>query len=86
MIELLLVLILVFEIIRLVLYMRDSRNVNKTNKTAREHQARNENFAKTMNEEWKLLRKAEIEELKQLTRESDTMREIYDEWKASKQF
>lgn len=81
MIETLLILVLVFESIRLVLYLRDSHNVNVTNKKAREQQAKYEEFAKTMHEEWKLIRAAEIEELKQLAHESDTMRQVYDEWK-----
>jgi len=75
MIETLLILILVFEVIRLILYVRDSRDIRGRNQEAKESMKR-------ANEDWKSLRKAEIEELRILAKDSDTMREIYEEYKA----
>uniref|UniRef100_A0A6M3JT97 Uncharacterized protein n=1 Tax=viral metagenome TaxID=1070528 RepID=A0A6M3JT97_9ZZZZ len=75
MIETLLILILLFEVIRLVLYVRDSCDVRRRNQEAKETMQR-------ANEDWKSLRKAEIEELRILAKDSDTMREIYEDYKA----
>lgn len=75
MIEVLLILVLIFEIIRLIVYVRDSNEVRRRNQEAREQM-------RQASEDWKSLRKAEIEELKILAKDSDTMREIYEEYKA----
>jgi len=80
MIEVLLVLIVVFEVIRLLVYLGDSRMARETNRKASEHQNKNEEFVQRQNAEWKSIRKAEIAELKNLALLSDTMKQIYDEW------
>ena len=76
----LLVLIVVFEIIRLWIYLLDSRLVKEANKHAVEIQREALAFADRQNSDWKKIRALEIKELKQLARESDTMKQIYDEW------
>ena len=80
----LLVVIVIIEIIRFCIYIQDSRRVNQTNKLAREQQARALEFSKRQNDEWKKIRALEIKELKQLAKESDTMKQIYDEWVADR--
>ena len=69
MIETLLALILIFEIVRLYLYIQDSRRINKLNTDGRERSIK-------MDKEWQLLRKAELEELTALAKGSDTLRQI----------
>ena len=80
----LLVVITVFEVIRLWLYIQDSRRVNRTNQSINEQQERALKFAETQNADWKKIRELEIKELKQLAEESDTMKQIYDEWVQAK--
>uniref|UniRef100_A0A6M3LHG0 Uncharacterized protein n=1 Tax=viral metagenome TaxID=1070528 RepID=A0A6M3LHG0_9ZZZZ len=76
----LLIVIVVLEIIRFVIYIQDSKRIRITNKLAGEQQARAVEFAKKQNADWKKIRALEIKELKQLAKESDTMKQIYDEW------
>ena len=76
----LLIVIVLFEVIRLCLYIQDSRRVRRTNKFVTEQQERALKFAETQNTDWKKIRELEIKELKQLAKESDTMKQIYDEW------
>ena len=75
----LLIAILVFETIRLWLYIVDSRRIREANKHAGENHARSLEFTKEQSDDWKKIRALEIEELKQLAKESDTMKQIYDE-------
>ena len=82
MIEGLLVAILVFECIRLWLYIQDSVRTKRINKQIEVQQQRALEFADKQDKDWKKIRELEIKELKQLAKESDTMKEIYDEWKA----
>lgn len=84
MIKWLLVAILIFESVRLVLYVIDSQRARKINKSIQEYQSHILEFSKTMDADWTRLRALEIEELKHLAKESDTMKEIYDEWVANK--
>lgn len=81
----LLIAILVFETIRLWLYIVDSRRIREVNKHAGENHARSLEFAEQQNADWKKIRALEIEELKQLAKESDTMKQIYDEWVEAKE-
>ena len=76
----LLIIIVVLEVIRFVIYCQDSRAVRRTNARAAEYQKQNAEFVERQNSEWKKIRELEIEELKQLAKESDTMKQIYDEW------
>ena len=80
----LLIVIVVFEIIRLWIYIQDSRRVNKNNQRVEESQKRALEFAKQQNADWKKIRALEIKELRQLAKESDTMKQIYDEWVETK--
>ena len=75
-----LIAILCFEIIRLVLYVQDSRRLRKSNQRVEEHQKGVLEFSQKMDADWKRIRETEIEELRQLAKESDTMKRIYDEW------
>lgn len=84
MIEALLAMIVVFEILRLCLYIKDSFNASKVNRGIIEQQQRAFEFAKKQSTDWKKIRELEIKELKQLAKESDTMKQIYDEWLESK--
>jgi ubiquinone biosynthesis protein Coq4 len=76
----LLVLILIFEVIRLVLYLRDSMRSKKINEGFMAQRERALDFEKQQSEDWKHIRALEIEELKELAKESDTMKEIYTDW------
>jgi len=76
----LLIVIVVFECIRLWVYIQDSRRVNRTNALVEAHQKKAIEFQEKQNAEWKKIRALEIKELKQLAKESDTMKQIYDEW------
>lgn len=76
MINILLGIIILFEIIRLILYVRDIRLVHANNKRVKELQFKAQ-------EDWKELRRLEIEELKRLAEDSDTMKEIYQEYMKS---
>lgn len=80
----LLVLIVLMELVRLVLYVQDSNRVRTTNELIREQHERATAFAEQQNDEWKKIREAEIEELRQVAKESDTMKQIYDEWVKAK--
>lgn len=80
MINILLTLVLIFEIIRLILYIQDSRRIRKQNELAAENRDKWQEFEKKNTEDWKQLRQMEIAELKELAKASDTMKEIYDEW------
>jgi len=80
MVSYLLVLILIFEIIRLALYVKDSTRINKINKDAYAQRERALEFEKKQSEDWKHIRTLEIEELKELAKASDTMQEIYNDW------
>ena len=84
MITVLLVIIVVFEIIRLWIYLLDSRRVKEANKHVGEIQQKALAFADRQNSDWKKIRALEIKELKQLAKESDTMKQIYDEWVEAK--
>ena len=76
----LLITLVVLEVIRLWLYIQDSRRVRRTNLFVSEQQERVLEFAEKQNADWKKIRQLEIKELKQLAKESDTMKQIYDEW------
>jgi hypothetical protein len=80
MIEVLLIIVVIFEAIRFVLYVQDSSRIKRTNTIAQEQQLKNAEFVKQQNDEWKQIRAAEIAELKELAKSSDTMKQIYDEW------
>lgn len=80
MITALLITIVVFEIVRLVIYLWDSNRVRTTNHLLEEQRQKALEFAEKQDEDWKQIRKAEIEELRQLAETSDTMKQIYDEW------
>jgi len=80
MIEGLLIIIVLLDVIRFWVYLQDSRRMRETNKRATELYQQSAEFNKKQNEEWKKIRSLEIEELKQLAKESDTMKQIYDEW------
>lgn len=81
--NILLIIIVVFEVIRLWAYLIETRRVHTLNNSAFEQQKKVLEFAKQQEEDWKRIRKAEIEELRLLAKESDTMKEIYDEWKTA---
>jgi len=74
----LLIMLVVLEIIRLYLTIKDTQRINKINERAGEQQERALDFAERQNAEWKRIR--EIEELEELARKSPTMKQIYDEW------
>ena len=80
----LLVILVVLEVIRMWFIVRDSKRISSINKHASEQQARALEFAEKQNADWKKIRALEIKELKQLAKESDTMKQIYDEWVEAK--
>jgi len=76
----LLITLVVLEIIRLYLTIKDTQRINKINEHVGDQQAKALEFAERQNAEWKRIREIEIKELKELAKESNTMKEIYDEW------
>jgi len=80
----LLITLVVLEVIRMWFVVRDSRRISRINKHAGEQQVKALEFAEKQNADWKKIRRLEIKELKQLAKESDTMKQIYDEWVESK--
>jgi len=78
--NILLAVIILFEIIRLIVYLRDSKAVKETNKKVAVWQSEALAKSEKHDAEWKELRKAELVELRELAKTSDTMKEIYDEW------
>ena len=76
----LLIVIVLLEVIRLWIYIQDSRSVHRTNQLVSEQQKKALDFAREQNDDWKKIRQLEIKELKQLAKKSDTMKQIYDEW------
>ena len=76
----LLLVIVLLEVVRFLIYLQDSRRVAKSNEHVKEQQQRALEFAEKQNADWKALRALEIEELKELAKSSDTMKQIYDEW------
>ena len=81
----LLIVLVLFEAFRLWVYIKDSRRVREVNKRVEAQQENILKFAEKQNSDWKKIRELEVRELKQLAKESDTMKQIYDEWvKANK--
>ena len=81
----LLIVIVLLEAFRLWVYIKDSRRVREVNKRVEAQQENALKFAEKQNSDWKKIRELEVRELKQLAKESDTMKQIYDEWvKANK--
>jgi len=77
----LLVALVVMEFTRLMLNIRDSRRISRINEGVTEQREKVLEFEMKRDAEWKEIRRLEIEELRHLAKESDTMKEIYDEYK-----
>lgn len=73
--------ILLIEIIRLILSIRDARTIATLNKKAMERQEKALEFEKTQHEEWKKLRQAELIELGELLKGSKELECIVNEFK-----
>jgi hypothetical protein len=72
--------ILVIELIRLILSIQQDRQIRYLNNLAKERSAKAFELEKQQNEDWKQLRKMEIEELKELAQGSKILTDIINEF------
>jgi hypothetical protein len=73
--------ILLVESVRLAITVIENRRIDKVNKSALEHQQKALAFEQQQNQEWKTLRKLELEELKELAQGNQVMNDILKDLK-----